>query len=539
MQRRTGGASMHAWHPSQPPRHTPPPSSKTKLAKSFEEFDREHLRIHLLERSIFAHEHRRQHHDSEQRKQHRIAAQAHRALQANTPMLRPPQKYQFKSPESKRKIRINDHLSSEETKDLKASMLKVAAMKKRAAEIEQAEKATRHLLAVNKRKKEVERLLDQLTSFADPTELLTNQKATKATRTTVGFDLDAMQHSREQSDLQLAAIVDGKDALKNFVLEAPPDVSGSSKRIQDPTKVWESVSAWQQKAMQTNRSLLLFAANTKEILDGQLLEVEHTLATSKQLNVALQQEKVALELSISTLKREINAYATRVLKLEERLESTMKRMKSMETEFKVRTEALREELMKVKGEIKNLSALLHVRTQERDQAVKEIDRLMVTIRQLEVDIATTKQQLNVVTRKCDVLEEKTIELEHEVEELKEISASQKEQIKDLTTQLEFVTKQMQTMEEKYIQEREELRVQHRKETAALEQKLKQQQEESENIIHGLKKEIQVGKDQMAADQEKIKQAKNKQKEQADAQAKAAQAAAEQAAALEEALYRRK
>jgi hypothetical protein len=106
---------------------------------------------------------------------------------------------------SKRKIRINDHLSSEETRAIKKSLAAVKEMRVNAKKIEQAEQATRHLLAVNRRKKEVERLLFQLESFSDPKELTQNQKDTKTTRQAVGFDLTSMQQSREQSDLELSS----------------------------------------------------------------------------------------------------------------------------------------------------------------------------------------------------------------------------------------------------------------------------------------------------------------------------------------------
>ena len=75
----------------------------------------------------------------------------------------------------------------------------------------------------------------ELTSASDPIQLLQDAKDAKQTRSTVEFDLNAVQASREQSDQALQTVIASKDGLQNFTLEAPPDLSklknGTSNRI--------------------------------------------------------------------------------------------------------------------------------------------------------------------------------------------------------------------------------------------------------------------------------------------------------------------
>jgi len=164
---------MHAWRgPNHHPRSTPPPNqqtnrftpiNKTRLTQSFAEFDREHLRVALLERSILAAQTHRQHQLSRELHHQRTATNAYRQMENQQHYISPTMRNTNNRSPNKR-MKIVDHLSTEETvggaSNVKEGMKEVIRMKKHAAEIEQAEKATRHLLAVNKRKKEVERLLD-------------------------------------------------------------------------------------------------------------------------------------------------------------------------------------------------------------------------------------------------------------------------------------------------------------------------------------------------------------------------------------------
>ena len=164
---------MHAWRgPNHHPRSTPPPNqqtnrftpiNKTRLTQSFAEFDREHLRVALLERSILAAQTHRQHQLSREAHHQRTATNAYRQME-NQQHYKSPTMRNNNNRSPNKRMKIVDHLSTEETvggaSNVKEGMKEVIRMKKHAAEIEQAEKATRHLLAVNKRKKEVERLLD-------------------------------------------------------------------------------------------------------------------------------------------------------------------------------------------------------------------------------------------------------------------------------------------------------------------------------------------------------------------------------------------
>ena len=550
---------MHAWHPRNPPRSTPPPHSKTKLSASFAEFDREHLRIQLLERSIFAQEHSRQQKVHHQRNQQWLATQSHHALRAAASTTYHSNSYPATSSmprsasavnvdhscnttyitsspirKSKRNIRINDHLSSEETRAIKKSLAAVKEMRVNAKKIEQAEQATRHLLAVNRRKKEVERLLFQLESFSDPKELTQNQKDTKTTRQAVGFDLTSMQQSREQSDLELSSIVDNKDLLKNFQLEAPPMEGG---KIVDPIKAYAAVALWGQKAMATNKSLLLFAANTKDMLEDQLSQVEDKLNLSNQTIVLLKKEEQRLNNEISVLKRQINEYQVKLKNLVQRIESMTSRIKTMENEFKVRTNALRDEITGMKKELNAMSHQLHLVTVERDALSVQVTAMEQQIRQLEVNLAKAIQELQVMHRKYDALKIERDALMVENNQQKDTIEQQETEINGLKTDLVRVKHEMETMENKYIKERETMVDLHQKEIKGMQQQMDKQKKESDAIIHALKKEIQMSKDQMARDREKIKQQKAAAASANEAKQKAKALADEQAAALKQALYR--
>jgi chromosome segregation ATPase len=254
------------------------------------------------------------------------------------------------------------------------------------------------LLAVNRRKKEVERLLFQLESFSDPKELTQNQKDAKTTRQAVKFDLTSMQQSREQSDLELSSIVDNKDLLKNFQLEAPPMEGG---KIVDPIKAYAAVALWSQKAMATNKSLLLFAANTKDMLEDQLSQVEDKLNLSNQTIVLLKKEEQRLKNEISVLKRHINEFQIKLKNLVQRIESMTSRIKTMENEFKVRTNALRDEITGMKKELNAMSHQLHLVTVERDALSVQVTAMEQQIRQLEVNLAKAIQELQVMHLKYD------------------------------------------------------------------------------------------------------------------------------------------
>ena len=151
MKRRTGGSTMHAWHPHHDPRSTPPPKSKTKLAASFEEFDREHMRIKLIERSILKAQATRQDRLTEEAQARTLATKAHHAIEAHHNQLSPVrgghspvrggsrrQNHHSRSP-NRRKIRLLDHLSKEETLSIEMGLKEVVRMRKHAEEIEKAE----------------------------------------------------------------------------------------------------------------------------------------------------------------------------------------------------------------------------------------------------------------------------------------------------------------------------------------------------------------------------------------------------------------
>jgi hypothetical protein len=543
---------MHAWSPSLHPRTTPPPKSFTKLEQSFYEYDREHSRIQLIERSIMAQEHYRQQKNQEQYKKTRLATQAYRALNNAYTMpenssIRGQHNQQQQqlginhnntiiSP-SKRKIRINDHLSSDETKSIKRSIKHVNHMRKHAKKIEAAERATQHLLAVNKRKKEVERLLDQLTAQSNSEELKTNQKETKATRKNVNMDLNSVQMHREQCQLQLSTIIDTKDLLKNFELTPPELLSGVNGKILDTEKAFSQVSKWAEKAMETNKSLLLFAANTKNILEDQIEEISSNVDILNNNIAKLKNDKLNLANAISKLKRELSETINKIKSLDKMIINYKNKIKFMENEFNIRTKALNDELVLLKNEIKNLSSQLHIIQMERDELLLQTATMKKNIRKLEVNLADTLQELSVVKRKNDGLIIERDKLLLKLKDKDETIMKHENSINDLNTEIIHINNQMNNMEAKFLKEKEMMIEKHTSEMKEVQNNFKKYKKESETTINTLQKEIQLSKDQMARDAERLKKQKEQASKLAEEKERAKVLAKKQEDALKKALYR--
>ena len=552
MKRRTGGNTMHAWRPHHHPRATPPPPPKTKLSLSFAEFDREHLRIELLERSMLAAQAARQEQFALEATAQRTATQAHRAMEASKGKSK--QLFTYNTPHrSKRKIRIMDHLSSEESKSIAKGLKEVKRLKVHREKIEQAEKATRHLIAVNKRKKEVERLLDQLTAASDPEELEENKKNAKSTRTNVEWNLNAVQASREQSDQALQTVIFSKEMLQNFTLEAPPDFSAMKSKIFNPEKVWKSVDAWQEKAMKTNQALLTFANNTKSMLEADIMTLEDQLEEETKIKAALVQKNKELEREINRLKRSVVELQAQCKKVQERLQQQTNRMKKMEAEFRIRTQALREELKTVQTELSNVAAKLHVVEIERDELKVEQQKLEKKIRTLEIETAELKQTLQETIRKCERLTKQIKIQKQEMIQLKEDFAIEKDRlnqsIQDLTLELDHAKKQVLVVEEKARKEKEDMILQHAMEMKELKDGYQKQKKIDDEKITELSTKLKASEDQIAADAQRLKDAATRQqelakkakeeetfrKELAESKKKSEAAAAEQASKLAAAL----
>ena len=128
----------------------------------------------------------------------------------------------------------------------------------------------------------------------------------------------------------------------------------------DPKKVWESVGKWQEKAMQTNQSLLQFAQNTKNMLEEDIMSLEEQIEDILNEKKRLIQKTKELEVIIIKLKRELLDLKERCKKMEDKLQASIVRMKKMEQEFKIRTKALRDELKALQLELSNVSAQLHM-----------------------------------------------------------------------------------------------------------------------------------------------------------------------------------
>ena len=525
MKRRTGGSTMHAWHPHHDPRSTPPPKSKTKLAASFEEFDREHMRIKLIERSILKAQATRQDRLTEEAQARTLATKAHHAIEAHHNQLSPVrgghspvrggsrrQNHHSRSP-NRRKIRLLDHLSKEETLSIEMGLKEVVRMRKHAEEIEKAEIATRHLLAVNKNKKKVEMLLDELTAASDPLQLLEDKKNARSTRGTVESNLDQVQYSREQADLALQTVLISKDGLQNFILEAPPDLSamgsssgdGGSKKIQNPTTLWASVSQWQEKAMLTNQKLMAFCSDTKSMLESDILNIEEKLEKlNKKYELLLKKMKEKQD-EIDRLNRELHEVRQKIKKVEQKFINIQTRMKRMESEFEIRTTSLRDEIKKLQTELSKLSSQLHLVTTERDELkVRELE-LRNNIVKLELECSQHLQKVKEMKRKCDQLE---IQIKTKEEELKitkekhaEEKASMESQITDLMSQLKHAQSQLKSMEKKY-----------KDEITVLQKEMKEQKEKSAQEIKLLSQKLKASVDQIAADKERLKRAANEQQE---------------------------
>ena len=145
---------------------------------------------------------------------------------------------------------------------------------------------------------------------------------------------------REQCQLQLSTIIDTKDLLKNFELTPPELLSGVNGKILDTEKAFSQVSKWAEKAMETNKSLLLFAANTKNILEDQIEEISSNVDILNNNIAKLKNDKLNLANAISKLKRELSETINKIKSLDKMIINYKNKIKFMENEFNIRTKAL-------------------------------------------------------------------------------------------------------------------------------------------------------------------------------------------------------
>lgn len=490
-------------------RNTPPPNHRSILKQSFKEFDREHLRIELLERSLLARYAKDEESRRKQVQRNGTLSDAYHISQQHRYVSEKMQSQKIQRNSNPLEIQI---LGKEKVQSLQRSAKRVQQMRKYHEEMEQAERVTKQIFEIHKAKKRVSMLLCDLDAPISETRAKEKSRAKQS----VELKLDYTLKLKEDADSELRQSLLTKDSLSEFVLEPPPDFlnsdeSSGAKKRQNPKEIMQAAEDWQKKAIANNVKLLRFINMLRDDSEKKMLELESKIEDADKKRVAAEKRVKKLEQEILSMHRQVSDMQTRVKQVEAKRLALHEKLESAQAAFTIRTAALRTQITDLEKQEQSIRSQLHITETERDNAQKAHAAAEARRGETEAQLKSVTKELKHVRRAEASLkiQLQTVkqEFENEREEHSQEKARLEQAVADEQARLKLAQAEVKRVELQAKKDLEEQATRYEAQVHQLKtvvQSETERAEEAERRNHSLKRELSEERDRVAAVEDKAK-----------------------------------